>query len=93
MAKFAGSVVDTGITIGAITCEYLRKFRKKFEINLLLFSGAWGKMIHVKNLNEKIDGHCPFDRFFVGKNNANAAKMFTVHACFLTALLAINFTS
>ncbi len=25
-------------------------FRKKFEMTLVLFSGAWGKMIHEKNL-------------------------------------------
>ncbi len=35
------------------TCEYLRKFLKKIEITLLLFSGAWGKMIHEKNLKQK----------------------------------------
>ncbi len=27
---------------------------------LLLFSGAWGKMIHEKNLKQKILWHCPF---------------------------------
>jgi hypothetical protein len=27
---------------------------------LLLFSGTWGKMIHVKNLKQKISCHCPF---------------------------------
>jgi hypothetical protein len=28
----------------------LREFSKKFEMTLMLFSGAWGKMIHEKNL-------------------------------------------
>jgi hypothetical protein len=27
---------------------------------LLLFSGTWGKMIHEKNLKQKISCHCPF---------------------------------
>jgi hypothetical protein len=26
----------------------------KFEMTLMLFSGAWGKMIHFKNLKQKI---------------------------------------
>jgi hypothetical protein len=26
----------------------------------LLFSGAWEKMIHEKNLKQKISCHCPF---------------------------------
>ncbi len=33
----------------------------KFEITLMLFSGAWGKMIHGKNLKQKISRHCPFN--------------------------------
>jgi hypothetical protein len=27
---------------------------KKFEMILILFSGAWGKMIHEKNLKQKV---------------------------------------
>jgi hypothetical protein len=34
--------------------QYHRKFSKKIEITLNLFSGAWGKMIHEKNLKQKI---------------------------------------
>ncbi len=66
--KFAAGVVDTGgnlppvsLTLVAnlpplctLTCEYLREFSKKFEIILMLLSGAWGKMIHEKNLKQKI---------------------------------------
>ncbi len=29
-------------------------------MTLVLFSGAWGKMIHEKNLKQKISWHCPF---------------------------------
>jgi hypothetical protein len=43
-----------------LTCEYLRKFSKKFEMILTLLSGAWGKVIHEKNLKQKILWHCPF---------------------------------
>jgi hypothetical protein len=56
--KFTIGVVDTGSKFATsvvewctLTCEYLRKFSKKFEITLLLFSG---KMIHEKNLKRKI---------------------------------------
>jgi hypothetical protein len=31
-----------------LTCEYLCEFSKKFEMTLMLFSGAWGKVIHEK---------------------------------------------
>ncbi len=43
-----------------LTCEYLREFSKKFEMILMLISGAWGKVIHEKNLKQKISWHCPF---------------------------------
>ncbi len=43
-----------------LTCEYLREFLKKFEMILMLLSGAWGKVIHEKNLKQKISWHCPF---------------------------------
>jgi hypothetical protein len=37
-----------------LTCEYLRKFLKKFRMILMLLSWAWGKVIHEKNLKQKI---------------------------------------
>jgi hypothetical protein len=43
-----------------LTCEYLREFSTKFEMILMLLSGAWKKMIHEKNLKQKISWHCPF---------------------------------
>jgi hypothetical protein len=49
--KFAAGVVDTGRTL---TCEYLCEFSKKFEMIPMLLSGAWGKVIHGKNLKQKI---------------------------------------
>ncbi len=36
-----------------LTCEYLRKFSKKFETALMVYSGAWGKLIHEKNRSRK----------------------------------------
>ncbi len=47
--KFAAVVVDTG---GTLTCD--REFSKTFEMILMLLSGAWGKVIHEKNLKQKI---------------------------------------
>ncbi len=43
-----------------LSCEYLRKFSKKFETALMVYSGAWGKLIHEKNQRQKISWHCPF---------------------------------
>jgi hypothetical protein len=68
VAKFAAGVVDTGGEFAAgfvdtggdlppvctLTCEYLREFSKKFEMILMLLSGAWGKVIRERNLNQKI---------------------------------------
>jgi hypothetical protein len=54
------SVIETGgkFTTGdndtAGECEYLCKCSKKFEMTLMLFSGAWGKMIHENSLKQKI---------------------------------------
>ncbi len=36
-----------------LTCEYLRKFSEKFGMTIMLFSGAWGKVIHEKNLKSR----------------------------------------
>ncbi len=36
-----------------LTCEYLHKCLKNFEMTLMLFSRAWWKMIHEKNMKEK----------------------------------------
>jgi hypothetical protein len=42
-------------------------FQKKFKLTLLLFSGAWGKIIH-----EKISWHCPFKlKMYFWSNTAN----------------------
>jgi hypothetical protein len=43
-----------------LSCEYLREFSKKFETALMVYSGAWGKLIHEKNQKQKISWHCPF---------------------------------
>ncbi len=43
------------------TCKYLCEFLKKFVMNQMIFSGAWGKMIHEKNLKQKISLHCSFN--------------------------------
>ncbi len=40
--------------------EYLREFSKKIEMAVLVYSGAWGKLIHGKNQKSKISWNCPF---------------------------------
>jgi hypothetical protein len=52
--KFAASVLDTGGNLPPVSLtpvvhlKYLREFSKKFEMILMLLSGAWGKVIHEK---------------------------------------------
>jgi hypothetical protein len=47
-----------------LTCEYLREFSKKIVMTLVLFSEAWGKRIHEKEIWSKnlvtltLYGHC-----------------------------------
>ncbi len=47
-----------------LSCECLREFSKKFETALVVYSGAWGKLIHEKNQKQKISWHCPFNYFY-----------------------------
>jgi hypothetical protein len=42
----------------------VRVHRQKFEMTLLLFSWAGGKLIHGENLKSKISWHCPFKSNF-----------------------------
>jgi hypothetical protein len=49
VAKFAAGVVDTGDAPSLVSAY----FRKQFKMTLVLFSGAWGKMIHEKKLKQK----------------------------------------
>ncbi len=43
-----------------LSCEYIREFSENFETAPMGYSGAWGKLIHEKNLKSKISWHCPF---------------------------------
>ncbi len=42
----------------------------------MLFSGAWGKMIHEKNNSKKIFWHCPFKLLYSSKLSANTYSNF-----------------
>jgi hypothetical protein len=56
--KFSAGVVDIGgnfppvllIPVVHLHLQYLCEFLKKFVMNQMLFSRAWGKMIHEKSL-------------------------------------------
>jgi hypothetical protein len=60
--NFAGGVVDTGsnlppVSLTPVVHLDLRmspRIFEKFEMTLVLFSGAWGKVIHEKNPKQKI---------------------------------------
>jgi hypothetical protein len=36
-----------------LSCEYLSEFLKKFETALMVYAGAWGKLIHEKTRSRK----------------------------------------
>ncbi len=44
---------DTG-GAPSLSCEYPWEFSKNFETALIVYSGAWGKLIHEKNQKSKI---------------------------------------
>jgi hypothetical protein len=54
--NFAAGVVDTDgrFTTGVVDTVGAPLLSKKIEITRVLFSGAWGNMIHGKNLKQKI---------------------------------------
>jgi hypothetical protein len=55
--KIATGVIDFGGAPWLANISGGREFSEKFEMTL--FSVAWGKMIHEKNLKQKILWHCP----------------------------------
>ncbi len=58
--------------------EYLREFSKKFEMAVMLYSHAWGKLIHEKKQKSKISWHCPFkepNNRFQGTNSAKLCSL------------------
>jgi hypothetical protein len=66
--QFATGVIDTGgnllpvllTPVVHLDLQISPRSSKKFEMTLMLLSGAWGKVIHEKNLTQKISWHCPF---------------------------------
>jgi hypothetical protein len=49
VAKFASGVVDMYLDL-----RISQQIFEKIRMTLTLFSGAWGRMIHEKNLKQKI---------------------------------------
>jgi hypothetical protein len=49
-----------------LTCECLREFSKKIEMTLMIFSGAWGKMIYEKTWSKKSRDTVPLIRYLCG---------------------------
>jgi hypothetical protein len=59
--KFFAGVIDTAEQfIAGVIREYLRKFSKKFKTAPMEYLGAWGTLIHERNLKSKISCHTPF---------------------------------
>jgi hypothetical protein len=45
-----------------LSSEYLREFSKKLETALIVYSGAWGKLIHEKNQKQKSRDTVPLSK-------------------------------
>ncbi len=54
-----------------LSCEYLRKFLKKFEMTLMVYSGAGGKLIHEKTRSPK--SRDTFPRNIIAKHDKRCA--------------------
>ena len=52
-------------SICTLSREYLREFSKTFEMAVMVYSHAWGKLIHEKKQKSKISWHCPFKRIWI----------------------------
>jgi len=54
-------VLRTLVVHLTLSCKNLTEFSKIFETTALIgYLGAWGKLIHEKNLKSKISWHCSF---------------------------------
>jgi hypothetical protein len=62
--KFADSHISE---ICGFELRIFLAFLNKFETALMGYSGAWGELIHEKNLKSKISWHCPFKLPFACK--------------------------
>jgi hypothetical protein len=66
--KLATGINSTSETGGKICrrcrCEHLREFSKKFETALMVYSGAWGKLIHEKTRSKKSRDTVPLNLKF-----------------------------
>ncbi len=69
-----------------LSCEYLREFSKKFQMALMVYSGAWGKLIHEKNEKQKISWHCPFKRMLSSLLSMHVMISGACSACFKWSL-------
>jgi hypothetical protein len=60
VAKFAAGLIDTSlIPVVNLHLQISPRILEKFEMTLMSFLGAWGKMINEKNLKQKISLHYP----------------------------------
>ncbi len=73
--KFFAGVVDTAEQFIAEVNEYLREFSKKFKTAPMEYLGAWGTLIHEKNLKSKISCQTPFN----SSTKSNLTSLMEIH--------------
>ncbi len=80
--KFATGVVDTG---GAPWLANISvNFLKKFEMILMLLSGAWGKVIHEKNINLKSRDTVPLKKTYLSFSSSVFPAQLTASSPFFS---------
>ncbi len=72
--------------------EYLREFSKKFEMAVMVYLDAWGKLIDEKNQKRKISWHCPFLKcpWCIPVHTAWTKRMYHRICCSLYLQVRIN---
>ncbi len=59
-------MIEDFLHLQTLSCEYLREFLKKFETTLMVYSGAWGKLIHEKT---EVENLVTLSLYVRGKSN------------------------
>ncbi len=54
---FCLKIFPFATSVCTLSREYLRKFSKKFEMAVIVYSDTWGKLIREKNQKSKISWH------------------------------------
>ncbi len=89
-AKIRGDIRKSRCTTGIketalvvhLELQISPRFSKKFETAWMGYAGAWGKLIHEKNLRSKISWHYPFKEWLVSEKSLEDCSVHTVQGVY-----------